>query len=169
MKTMTETAARIIAQAREAWTNNAETEGGADAFDHHISLVGVEPFGALYNEAYALANEGHEVVAGGGETQLAERKERAAQLWAQVLPELEEYAAGCRSASFTGWSGQSDGPIRRVRPVAVGTRVTVPEDSVPEDWARDGEVVETDGQTAVIELSDGHRQELPVDELTATA
>jgi hypothetical protein len=116
MTAMTETAAaRIIARARDAWTDNPETEGGADGFDHHISIVGVQPFGELYNETYTLANEGHEIVVGGGEAQLAERKGRAAQLWAQVLPELEEYAAGCRSASFTGWSGRSAEPVRRIR------------------------------------------------------
>lgn len=109
------TAALIIARAREAWTNDPDTEGGADAFDHHISIVGVQARGDFYQEVYAIANEGYEVVAGGGEAQLEERKERAATLWAEVLPELEAYAAECRNAEYEGWSPQSAGPIRRVR------------------------------------------------------
>jgi hypothetical protein len=108
-------AAQIIARARENWTNNPETDGGADAFDRHIATVGVEPFGELYQEVYTLANKGHEVIEGGGWAQLAERKERAARLWQELLPELEAYAADCRSASYTGWSRQSDGPVRRAR------------------------------------------------------
>ncbi|MFE9448301.1 hypothetical protein [Streptomyces sp. NPDC006739] len=112
---MTATAAQIIARAREAWTNDPDTQGGADAFDHHISIVGVQAHGDLYQEVYAIANEGHDVVPGGGQAQLDARKERAARLWAEVLPELEAYAAGCRSASYTGWSRESSGPIRRVR------------------------------------------------------
>ncbi|MGW5429964.1 hypothetical protein ACWET9_22540 [Streptomyces sp. NPDC004059] len=109
------TAAQIIARARESWTNNPETTGGTDAFDLHIATVGLQPFGELYQEVYALANEGHEVVVGGGEAQLAECKERAARLWAELLPELEAYAADCRAAQYTGWARESGGPIRRVR------------------------------------------------------
>ena len=108
-------AAQIIARARESWTNSPETDGGTDAFDRHIATVGVQSFGELYQEVYALANEAHEVIAGGGEAQLAERKERTARLWEELLPELEAYAADCRSATYTGWSSQSDGPVRRVR------------------------------------------------------
>ncbi|MFJ4972088.1 hypothetical protein [Streptomyces sp. NPDC088755] len=48
----------------------------------------------------------------------------------------------------------------------VGTAVVVPEDAVPEDWAREGEVIESNDEIVVIELRDGHRQELPVDEVT---
>lgn len=109
-------AAQIIARARDAWTNNPETEGDADAFDHHISTVGVQAHGELYNEAYALANEPHGHAApGAGEAALAERKERARALFNDVLPELEAYAADCRAAQYTGWSSQSNGPIHRVR------------------------------------------------------
>jgi len=110
------TAAQIIARARENWVNNPETDAdSADAFDFHIATVGVQPFGEMYQEAYALANEGHPVVPGGGDAQLEARKERAARLFQEVLPELEAYAAGCRSANYRGWTGQSAGPIRRVR------------------------------------------------------
>ncbi|MEU6071912.1 hypothetical protein ABZ864_47715 [Streptomyces sp. NPDC047082] len=48
----------------------------------------------------------------------------------------------------------------------VGTAVTVPDYSVPEDWPRDGEIVEDLGETVMVELSDGTRQELPADEVT---
>ena len=108
-------AAQIIARAREAWSNSPEVNGGSDAFDFHIATVGVQAFGELYNEAYVLANEGHEVVVGGSNAQLEERKERAARLFQQVLPELESYAADCRAAQYTGWSRESGGQIRRVR------------------------------------------------------
>ncbi|QTD96941.1 hypothetical protein [Streptomyces cyanogenus] len=47
-----------------------------------------------------------------------------------------------------------------------GTRVTVPEYSVPDNWAREGEIAESNDETAVVELDDGHRQEIPLDELT---
>jgi hypothetical protein len=108
-------AAQIIARARESWTNNPETTGGSDAFDYHIGIVGLQPFGELYQEVYAVANEGHEVVVGGGEAQLEECKQRAARLWQELLPELEAYAADCRAAEYTGWSCESGGPVRRVR------------------------------------------------------
>lgn len=49
----------------------------------------------------------------------------------------------------------------------VGTAVVVPEYSVPEDWPREGEIVETTSETVVVELQNGHRQELPADEVTA--
>lgn len=110
----TTAAAQIIAHARENWSNNPETDGGPDAFDFHIATVGVQPFGELYNEAYALANEDHPVIVGGGEAQLEERKERAAHLFREALPELEAYAADCRNAQYTGWSRESSSPIRRV-------------------------------------------------------
>lgn len=100
----TATAARIIARARESWTNSPETDGGAEAFDRHIGIVGIQPYGELYQEVYALANEGHQVVVGGSEAHLSERKERAAHLWRTVLPELEAFAAQCRSTPRTGWS-----------------------------------------------------------------
>ncbi|MGK3105336.1 type II toxin-antitoxin system Phd/YefM family antitoxin [Streptomyces sp. WAC05858] len=64
-------------------------------------------------------------------------------------------------------------PVARIAPlesamaIAVGTRVTVPDYSVPEDWAHEGEIVEIGDQTVVVELDDGHRQELPQDEVTA--
>ncbi|WP_326770957.1 hypothetical protein OG978_45810 (plasmid) [Streptomyces sp. NBC_01591] len=50
--------------------------------------------------------------------------------------------------------------------LSVGHQVSVPEYSVPEGWARKGEIVSVDEQAAVVELNDGHRQELPLDELT---
>jgi hypothetical protein len=100
----TERAAQIIARARESWANNPETDGDADAFDLHIATVGVEPFGELYQEVYALANEGHEVNPSGGEAQMNARKECAARLWEELLPGLEMYATECRTASRTGWS-----------------------------------------------------------------
>jgi hypothetical protein len=109
------TAAMIIARARENWSNNPEVDGGSDAFDFHIATVGVQPAGELYQEVYALANEGHDVIVGGGQAQLEERKERAARLWEELLPELEAYAADCRNARYTGWSRESGGPVRRVR------------------------------------------------------
>jgi len=103
------TAARIIARARDA-------HGGADAFDWQIKVEGIKPFGELYNEAYIIANE-HlpQVDTATTDAELAERKARAAALWEQVLPELERYAADCKAAKFTGWSKESEGPIRRVR------------------------------------------------------
>jgi antitoxin (DNA-binding transcriptional repressor) of toxin-antitoxin stability system len=50
--------------------------------------------------------------------------------------------------------------------VTAGARVTVPDYSVPEDWPRGGEVVEVGDETVVVELDNGHRQELPLDEVT---
>jgi hypothetical protein len=61
------TAALIIARARESWSNSPETSGGPDAFDLHIAIAGLQPYGELYQEVYAIANEGHEVVVVGGE------------------------------------------------------------------------------------------------------
>ncbi|MFD4595689.1 type II toxin-antitoxin system Phd/YefM family antitoxin [Streptomyces rubiginosohelvolus] len=62
-------------------------------------------------------------------------------------------------------------PIAQLTPMeavmAVGIRVAVPEYAVPEDWARTGEITELNGETVVVLLDDGHRQELPVDEATA--
>lgn len=60
-------------------------------------------------------------------------------------------------------------PVARLVPVeTVGARCTVPEYSVPEDWTRSGEIVEVNEETVVVELDDGHRQELPTDEVTIT-
>ncbi|MFD9593098.1 hypothetical protein ACFWA9_10110 [Kitasatospora sp. NPDC059973] len=49
----------------------------------------------------------------------------------------------------------------------VGTAVVVPEYAVPEDWPREGEIVESNAETVVVELVNGHRQELPGDEVAA--
>jgi hypothetical protein len=49
--------------------------------------------------------------------------------------------------------------------VAEGSRVIVPEYSVPEDWAHQGEALEVHPETIVVLLDDGHRQELPADEV----
>ena len=61
-------------------------------------------------------------------------------------------------------------PVARIAPLeeamTVGTRVTVPDYSIPEDWAHAGEIVEVNSETVVVALDDGHRQELPADEVT---
>lgn len=49
-----------------------------------------------------------------------------------------------------------------------GTRITVPDYAVPADWPRAGEVIEDCGETVVVELDNGRRQELPAGEVTAT-
>lgn len=48
----------------------------------------------------------------------------------------------------------------------IGSRVTVPDYMVPEDWARTGEIIDITDETVVVELDGGHRQELPADEVT---
>ncbi|WP_433329929.1 hypothetical protein [Spirillospora sp. CA-294931] len=105
---LTHTAATIIARARDAY-------GDADAFDFRVAAEGIAPFGGLYNETYSIANTDHLVRPGDDESVMAERKDRAATLWEQILPELERYAESCRTAKYTGWSKESSGPIRRVR------------------------------------------------------
>lgn len=109
-------AAKIISRAREAWSNSPEHDNAtSDGFDYHIAVDGLRPFGELYNETYVIANEGFpQIVEGSGLAELDRRKERAGQLWLQVLPELESYAADCKAAKFTGWS-MGNGPVRRVR------------------------------------------------------
>lgn len=47
----------------------------------------------------------------------------------------------------------------------IGDIVTVDDEQVPEEWARTGEVIETNGQSYVIELEDGHRCEVLPDQL----
>lgn len=113
--TIARTAAQIIARARDQYAINPETEGGADAFDFMIATEGIAPYGELYQEAYAIANAAHPMRRGAGQHELDARKRRAADLWEQVLPELERYADRCRKAEYTGWSRESSGPIRRVR------------------------------------------------------
>lgn len=92
----------IIARARERYVG--------DAFDRKVATEGVEGVAAvLYDEAYILANDAFPPIApGAGEEELQRRKDRAAELWEQVLPGLEEYAKECR---------ESCGPVRRVRRV----------------------------------------------------
>ncbi|MFD3970347.1 type II toxin-antitoxin system Phd/YefM family antitoxin [Streptomyces cyaneofuscatus] len=62
-------------------------------------------------------------------------------------------------------------PIAQLTPMetgmTVGTRVTIPDYAVPEDWACTGEITELNDETVVVLLDDGHRQELPVDEAAA--
>lgn len=53
--------------------------------------------------------------------------------------------------------------------IEVGDRVILPLNFIPADWSRAGEVVEVSSQTIVVHLDDGHRQELPTDEVTRTA
>lgn len=61
-------------------------------------------------------------------------------------------------------------PVARITSLedtmAVGTRVTIPDYAAPEDWAHTGEIVEKNDETVVVELDDGHRQELPTSEVT---
>ncbi|MBQ1165512.1 hypothetical protein KBZ21_46815, partial [Streptomyces sp. A73] len=60
-------------------------------------------------------------------------------------------------------------PIACLVPVedtmTIGTRVTVPDYSVPEGRALAGEIVEKNDETVIVELDDGHRQELPTNEI----
>jgi hypothetical protein len=51
--------------------------------------------------------------------------------------------------------------------ITEGARVTVPASSIPEDWPTTGEVISTPGETVIVELDNGHRQELPATEVTA--
>jgi prevent-host-death family protein len=51
-------------------------------------------------------------------------------------------------------------------PLAVGDRVSIPADSVPEDWSREGEVAEIGDETIIVELDGGHRQEVPATDVT---
>lgn len=104
---ITQTAAEIIKNAQANY-------GSADDFDRMIATDGIAPYGELYQETYRLANQ-DPVVPGANEEELAARKDRAAELWEEVLPELRVYADGCRQASYTGWSRESEGPVRRVR------------------------------------------------------
>ncbi|MEW1926404.1 hypothetical protein [Streptomyces sp. NPDC088360] len=108
------TAEQIIAAARESWRNSPEAEGGADAFDHYISVHGIEQRGPLFQETYVLANAEHPIRPGADEAALTACTERAEQLWRQVLPALEEYAEQCRTARYSGWSAESGGPVRRL-------------------------------------------------------
>ncbi|MEU0992302.1 hypothetical protein [Streptomyces sp. NPDC005953] len=50
--------------------------------------------------------------------------------------------------------------------ITEGSRVHVSAYSVPEDWARTGEIIEVGEETVVVELDGGRRQELPKDEVT---
>lgn len=110
-------AATVIARARQNHTQTSPEEGGgsADDFDYYISSHGIEPYGPLYQETYALANEFHPIVPGEGTDQLDKCRDRAAKLWEKILPELKIYEADCRQAKFTGWSRESNSPVRRVR------------------------------------------------------
>ncbi|MET9671242.1 hypothetical protein ABZY19_39010 [Streptomyces sp. NPDC006475] len=105
---------RIVAEARKNWTNNPEVDGGADAFDQYISVNGIEAFGPLYEETYRLANVDHPIAAGAGEAAPEANRQRAQQLWQEVLPALERYADTCRTARYTGWSEASEGAVRRM-------------------------------------------------------
>lgn len=111
------TAAEIIARAKESYSHRpGGTDSDGDAFDLKIATEGVLPYGELYQETYALANEGHEVKTGDGQEVLDKHKSRADLLWRQVLPKLNEYADDCRSARYSGWSRQLSGPVRRLDP-----------------------------------------------------
>ena len=109
-----QTAAQIIAAVRGRWAN-------PDALDFRVAADGIAPYGDFYQEVYALANEGHDVGPGTTPAELEERKQRAAQLWEQVLPGLEQYADECRRAKYTGWSWASNRPLRRTTDHQEGT------------------------------------------------
>lgn len=113
------TAAQIIAGARERYATSPETEGGSDAFDFQVAAEGIARHGELYQETYLIANPVTDAPPVTSEAELearaSTRKARADALWQQVLPELEQYAANCRTARYTGWSREHGGPIRRVR------------------------------------------------------
>jgi hypothetical protein len=101
----------IISRAREE-------HGDADGFDYMVAVQGIGRYGALYNEAYTLANEDQPpVTAGAGAKALEARRDRAAELWTRVLPELQAYETECQAARFTGWSDASGGPVRRVQDI----------------------------------------------------
>lgn len=50
--------------------------------------------------------------------------------------------------------------------LAVGADVVVKPGHTPDDWPTTGEIVEHSGETVVVELSNGRRQEVPADEVT---
>jgi hypothetical protein len=52
--------------------------------------------------------------------------------------------------------------------VTEGDRITIPAHAVPEDWPTTGEVIAVGEETTVVELDNGHRQELPNVDITAT-
>lgn len=98
------TAARIISGARDRYDHS-----NPSALDFRVATEGLERYGELYQETWAVANEGSE------RDDEPVCRARADVLWEQVLPELEQYAHGCRSAKYTGWSRESGRSVRRVR------------------------------------------------------
>lgn len=90
--------------------------------------------------------------------------------WGRLANEAAEILAA-NGWRLTGTWELSDNaayaPVERG--VIVGDRVTVPEHSVPDDWTREGEVVEIvqNKTTEIVHivLDDGHHQELPIDEV----
>ncbi|MGW0786138.1 hypothetical protein [Streptomyces sp. NPDC002913] len=84
-------AEKVISRARE-------NHGSAESFDRHVGAVGIEPYGELHNAARQIANEHLPPVnTETSETELTDRTTRARQLWEKILPDLEEYAARCRT------------------------------------------------------------------------
>lgn len=99
--------------------------------------------------------------------------ERGLAGWAVLKNRRDELVVAALNAGVTKTrvqqlTGISRSTINRLleKQVTIGVRVAVPDYSVPEDWAREGEVVEIPGETVVVELDDGHRQELPKGEVT---
>lgn len=49
--------------------------------------------------------------------------------------------------------------------INVGDEVIVDAEQIPEGWSREGEVIEYDGQSCVVELDGGHRCQVLPDQL----
>lgn len=123
--TAAEKATRILDQTR--YDLECEAEDRSDAFDQWLGAQSWHEFGKLYEAAYSLANEDHRNDRNAG----AEKKRRAQELWTEARPHLRAYWENCRASSYTGWSRESKGPVRKAG--SHGNLITIEQAAVLED------------------------------------
>lgn len=106
-----DTAAAVITEARRAATTgeNLASEHALTTaqFDHDIAVNGVGGlYGPLGQAAYTIVRQGMP----GATTDEVEAAWHTT--WTALAPELDAYAARCRSRQYTGWSNANRNPIR---------------------------------------------------------
>lgn len=142
-----------------------------DALDDDGNLIPAfaEEMAAIINNDGILPGRAMRAVAAGKAWEKSEQATNAlAAARAAAVAEVAAYAGSQSAAARLLGLDQStvNKLVKKANRATVGARATVPADSIPEDWASTGEVVEVNTETVVVELDGGHRQELPTDEVT---
>ncbi|MER7050118.1 LSm family protein [Streptomyces jumonjinensis] len=160
----------------DAYTHTTTTTDGADVqiLLDRTTLTDGEWFPDALDDSGALipsvADEMAAIITGDGILPGRIRKAAAAtEAWERAMDPVHGLAAvraaAVREVAIYAGTQSEAARLLNMDPSTVNKLVR--EDALPEGWAHIGVIIDADDETVVVDLDDGHRQELPRDEVTA--